>query len=147
MRRARAASILLITGLLTAACASHYSTAELREGIDHSVDDPEDLVESATLIAFNELPGSTQISHRIGDGGSIVLDPGLRGYEVIVAYRTGPYCAVVPSVAVHGTEDAIVVEVASHQRGGCDDMQYDEAIGFNFATTRAGKPIVIRHCH
>lgn len=146
MRRARAASILLITGLLTAACASHYSTAELREGIDHSVDDPEDLVESATLIAFNELPGSTQISHRIGDGGSIVLDPGLRGYEVIVAYRTGPYCAIVPSVAVH-SNDAIVVQVVSHERAVCEDMEYAEAIGFNFATTRAGKPIVIRHCH
>ncbi len=146
MSRTRALTVL-ITGLLTAACVSQYSTAELRRGIDLRVDDPEHLVESVTLIDFYELPGSNQISQRIGDGGSIVLDPGLQGYEVIVAYRTGPHCAVVPSVAVHSSDDAIVVEVVSHERGECESMQYDEAIGLDFATTRAGRPVVIEHRH
>jgi hypothetical protein len=136
---------LLPAGVLAVSCAGRYVPADLSEGIDLRVDDAEHLVESATLIAFYELAENKQISQQIGAGGPIVIDPGLEGYDVIVAYRTGPYCAIPPSVAVLSTDGTIVVEVVSHNRGNCDAMEYDEAIGLDFNAARGDRPVEIQH--
>ena len=140
---------LVLVGVvsLVAGCGGHYPQQELRDGIEIDVDDPEGLVESAWLIWFDGLPDPIQLSAEIGrsSSGSVVIEPGSDGYHVVVAYVTGPACAVVPAVTVFSDDSSIVVDVESKRRGDCADMQYAEAIGINFTAARDSRRVSVRH--
>jgi hypothetical protein len=63
--------------------------------------------------------------------GVAVMQPGEGGYDAVVMYRAGPYCGLLPSVAVTGDQVELAVAITTRERGDCDAMEYDEALGLN----------------
>ncbi len=146
MRTQRALGFVLLAGVATfAACGSDdasgptgaadatYGFAELTSGVPVDVDDPSGAVDSAMVLLANGLPSILSLHPQLEESGVAVMNPGERGYDVVVVYRTGPFCGLLPAVSIHGDVDQLSVEVISTPGDDCDDAEYDGAVGFDLA--------------
>jgi hypothetical protein len=140
--------LLLGVVLVLVGCTRAYTIDQLRKGVEVTVDDPEGLVANAWLFPLDAFPDARAVGAEIdrSSTGSVVLDPD-DGFDVVVAYRAGPYCGLLPAVSTFSDDaDFIVVEVESRRGGDCTDLLYDEAIGIDFTDAREGRPVVVdRH--
>ena len=110
---------------------SRYTADDLTEGVPVSFDQSEDIVESASLIAFWDLPGSVELSGEVG--GNPAAFPDLsEEWDTVVIYTAGPFCGVPPRLEASSEGSAVTISVTIRQMGNCDSMQYTEAIGLNF---------------
>jgi hypothetical protein len=145
----RAVAVLITTALMVS-CGDEtsdprYSADALADGVTVEVDDPDNLVQSATVFLADELTTDTEISSRLADGDVVVLQPGPIAYDAVVVYRTGPYCGLLPDVEAHDGERGIEIDVRSRTEGDCDAMEYDEALGLNFVAAHADDEVTARH--
>lgn len=121
---------------------STYTADDLTEGVPVSFDQSEDIVESASLIAFWDLPGSLELS--AGVGGNPAAYPGLSDeWDTVVIYTAGPFCGVPPRLDASREASAITISVTIREKGNCDDMQYAEAIGLNFVEEPESVTVVV----
>ncbi len=103
-----------------------FGADELLEGVEVEVDDTTDAIESATVF----LPPDEPVYNELRFSGRIaILQPGVDGFDAVVAYLTGPYCGVLPDVSVTGDPELLTVAIRTHDGGNCDAMEYVEAIG------------------
>ena len=93
------------------------------------MDDPDDVVMAATVFLPDELPSYEASQVELASQGVTVVQPGEGGHDVVVIYRAGPFCGVLPSVAARVEGQVLHVTVQSKRDGRCDDMEYDEAVG------------------
>jgi hypothetical protein len=136
--------LLVATTLLGGSCGDcgidcdaserRYSATDLERGVAVDVDDGDDLIDSATVFLPDDLPSYLSVHPTLAENGVAVLQPGEGGYDVVVVYRTGPYCGLLPKVSVNGAGTQIRIHIRSRSSGDCDDMQYDEAVGFQVVT-------------
>jgi hypothetical protein len=102
---------------------------DLRRGAEVDVDDPDDAVATATVFLPDELRSYEASQDELASQGVAVVQPGEVGHDVVILYRAGPYCGVLPSVAARVDGQVLHVTVQSRRGGSCDDTEYDEAIG------------------
>jgi hypothetical protein len=108
-----------------------HSATALADGVEVAVDDPDRLIDSATVFLPDELPSYLSLHPELDETGIAVLQPGEGGFDVVVVvYRTGPYCGLLPEVSVNGDGSRMQIDVRSRSSTDCDAMQYDEAVGF-----------------
>lgn len=132
------AALLVAVLVPAASCASdeeetRYSADQLLRGIDITAEDPALATESATVFLPDELPSYQLYDPALAEKGIVVIQPGENGYDAIVVYRTGPFCGLLPSVAVAGDEVQLEVAITTNRSGDCDSMEYDEAVGLNLS--------------
>ncbi|NED94004.1 hypothetical protein G1H11_01590 [Phytoactinopolyspora alkaliphila] len=112
-----------------------YGAADFADGIDLTVSGDSGIIDRA--VAFHP-SDSDELSHeqmeRLASGDSVLSHEGIRGFDVVVVYRTGPYCGLLPSVDV-ASNDRPVIEVTPRaaSEGTCESMEFDEAVGFKIA--------------
>ena len=95
-----------------------YSVDDLRDGVAVSVDDAAGAVDSATVFLPDVLPSYLSLHPQIDQQRVAVQHPGEGGFDAVVVYRTGPFCGVLPNVAVSGDEAVLTVEIATLGDGG-----------------------------
>lgn len=122
-----------------------YSATALADGVEVAVDDPDGLIDSATVFLPEELPSYLSLHPQLNENGIAVLQPGEGGYDVVVVYRTGPYCGLLPEVSANGDGTQIAVDVRTRSTGDCDAMEYDEAVGFQIAGGHESDPVRANH--
>jgi hypothetical protein len=133
------AGVLLIGGCTQG--DTRYSATQLLEGVEVAIEDPDGIVASMTVFLPDDLPSYGSMTPELERVGIAVLDPGEGGYDVVVLYRTGPYCGLLPKVEVHdGSEIGILIKPRTE--GDCDTMEYDEALGVDLAPEHEGRPLV-----
>ncbi len=122
-----------------------YSATALADGVDVAVDDPDGLIDSATVFLPDELPSYLSLHPQLNANRIAVVQPGEGGYDVVVVYRTGPYCGLLPEVSANRDGPQIAVDLRSRSTGLCDAMEYDEAVGFQMARGHESDPIRANH--
>jgi hypothetical protein len=122
-----------------------YSAIDLRRGVEVEVDDPDGLIDSATVFLPNDLPSFMSLQSQLDKEGVAVLQPGEGGYDVVVVYIAGPYCGLLPEVWVGGVGTQIRTLVRSRTSGTCDDMQYVEAVGLQIVAGHGADPVEATH--
>lgn len=133
---------LLVAGLVVlSGCGSNdsdgteerYSATDLQRGVTVSVEDPLGAVVSATVLLPDDLPSYLSLHPELAAQNVVVTNPGEGGYDVLVVYRTGPYCGLLPAVSIDGDTEELTVDVRSRSEGDCDAVEYDEAIGLDLS--------------
>jgi hypothetical protein len=128
-------AVLVSALLAVSGCASdvdepRYGADQLRLGVAIAVDDDAQAVDTAVVLLPDELPAYLSYHPVLDEQGIAVMQPGQGGYDAVVMYRTGPFCGLLPDVAVTGDENLLDVEITTNGHDGpCDAMEYDEAIG------------------
>lgn len=119
-----------------------YSADELSSGVDVSVNDVAGAVDSATVFLPDDLPSYVSLHPQLDQERIAVLRPGEGGFDLVVVYRTGPFCGVLPEVSVSGDDAALTVEIRTRgDHDECDAMEYDEALGLELAAEFDGADI------
>lgn len=118
-----------------------FGADELLDGVVAEVvevDGATGAVESATVF----LPPDEPVYNELRFSGRIaILQPGVDGFDVVVAYLTGPYCGVLPDVSVTGDPELLTVAIRTHDGGNCEAMEYVEAIGLQVTAEYADATI------
>lgn len=127
-------SLFALSGCGSDTNEPRYSADQLLRGVDVTVDDDAQAIDSAVVLLPDELPSYPSYHPALADQGIAVMQPGEGGYDAVVMYRTGPFCGLLPKVGVTGDESLLEVEITTRgSSGDCDSMEYDEAIGLTLA--------------
>ena len=126
------------------AATPRYSADALSEGVPVEVDDPDGVIESATVFLPDELVGYPSRTPELANQGVSVMQPGESGYDAIIMYRVGGYCGLLPEVAAAAGEAAIAVGVNSRSGDDCDALEYDEAIGLRLSAGHEHDTVTVR---
>lgn len=118
-----------------------YAAEALAEGVEVAVDDPDGLIDSATVFLPDELPSYLSLQPQLDENGIAVLQPGEAGFDAVVVYRAGPFCGLLPEVSASGDGSQIAVGVRSRSTGDCDSVEYDEAVGLQIAGGHESDPV------
>jgi hypothetical protein len=114
-----------------------FTGDDLTRGIRLDVRDSTDAVGSAVLFSIEQLPGDARArertSERLEQEAIAVHDPAGE-YAVVIAYRSGGFCGVIPDVNVTGDEDNLNVEITTFDSGDCDAVEYSAAVGLELAS-------------
>lgn len=125
-----------------------YSFDDLARGVDMSVrDEAADgaaVAEAQALLGESIAVGSASRS-ALDREGVIVLPGDRYGFDVVVVYRTGPFCGLLPQVVVSGTVTALTVAVTSFDVGECEAIRYDEAVGLTLTAGYEHASVGARH--
>ena len=111
--------------------SERYSVDELLRGVDAQIEDGANAIESAKIFLPDDLPSYLSFHPALEEYGVAVMQPGEGGYDVVVIYRSGPYCGLLPQVAVTGDAARLEVAITTRDGGDCDAMEYDAAVGLN----------------
>lgn len=117
----------------TSANEVRYSATDLEQGVSVGVDDPAGAVDSASVFLPDSLPSYSTLQPELASQGVVVMDPGEGGYDVVVVYRAGPFCGLLPTVSISGDTEQLMVGITSLAEGVCETMEYDEAIGLDLS--------------
>jgi hypothetical protein len=129
----------------TIAGEQRYSVTELQGGVDVAIGGMAQAVDAATVLFPDSLPSFISLTPELEERGVAIMKPGDHGFDAVVVYRTGPYCGLLPTVAVNGDTSELTISIASRGAEGCDDKEYDEAVGLDLAPDYEAASIVGRH--
>lgn len=118
-----------------------YSATALADGVEVAVDDPDGVIDSATVFLPDELPSYLSLHPQLDENGIAVLQPGEGGFDVVVVYRTGPFCGLLPEVSASGDGSHIAIDVRTRSTGDCDSVEHDEAVGLQIAVGHESDPV------
>ncbi len=135
---------------VVSACGSssrQYSVDELARGVAIAANDPNDVVEDARVFIPPDQDEYAALSPQLLRQGAAVLrnvdsEP---GYDVVVVYRTGPFCGLLPTVDVGLSYNVVNITVESVSRGACDAMEYDEALAIRLTAKYRDSEVSATH--
>lgn len=110
-----------------------FTAAEMQEGVEIPVEGRSSTVHGATAFrpTTEEMPDSQLTA--LSQDEVVVIRDGLRGFDVTVVYRTGPYCGLAPRVELRESNPPAFLVRPMNPRAdrSCDALMFDEAVGFD----------------
>ncbi len=117
--------------LYAGGCSSTYGSDDLSEGVPIRLDESETILESASLVAFWDLPDSLQLSVELSNGPASYSDISDE-WDTVIVYRAGPFCGVPPGLEASREGTTVTISVMIRVEGDCEALEYEEAVGLTF---------------
>lgn len=130
--------------VVTPADAERFSGADFEAGVPVAVDDPSAVVREA--IVFHPPDDRFVDLHPRLEAGDAVVITDAAEFDVIILYRTGPFCGLLPDVDVVDGGDQIDIRIRPVDDGeDCESDEFDEAIGLLLEPDQRDRAIVVDH--